>query len=84
MPLYELNWILPNLYYCNKTILENTRFISYVIAQTQSTKPLKITDIMQFEWEKGTTKNNTTVSTFERERLENKLKNRLEKLNGKQ
>lgn len=82
MPLYVLNWILPNIYYCNKNTLESTRFISYVIAQTQSTKPLKITDIMQFEWEKGTVNNNTKVTTSERERLQNKLKNRLQKLNG--
>ena len=82
MSLYELNWLLPNLYYCNKTVLENTRFISYIIAQTQSTKPLKITDIMQFEWEKESTNNNTKVTAAERERLKNKLKNRLQKING--
>lgn len=51
MTLYELNWILPSIELSNKMNLEQTRFLAYITAQCQSTKKLKITDIMQFSWD---------------------------------
>lgn len=83
LKMYELNWLLPNLYYATKQQLESTRFISYIIAQSQSTKPIKITDIMQFEWDKKETKNSTSKlpPKQEIERLKQKVLQREKQIN---
>lgn len=83
LKMYELNWLLPNLYYATKAQLESTRFISYIIAQSQATKPIKLTDIMQFEWDKKETKNNTSKlpPKQEIERLKQKVKAREKQIN---
>lgn len=38
-------------YYRNKESWEQARLISYLIAQTNSTKKLKLEDIIKFAWE---------------------------------
>jgi hypothetical protein len=38
---------------------EQTRFVAYITAQTQSTKKLKIEDIMRFPWDRQQKKNKT-------------------------
>lgn len=53
---------------------EQARLISYITAQTQSTKKLKITDIIKFPWE-GEQVHNTQVSNEDRQRLIEKAKN---------
>lgn len=86
MKMYELNWLLPNLYYSNKQQLECTRFISYIIAQSQSTKPLKLTDIMSFEWDKKQvqpSKTSNQPSKKDIERLRQKALKRQEQNNKK-
>lgn len=56
------------------------RFLAYVIAQTQSTKELKITDIMKFEWDE---KNEATnmPSKADIKALKDKVNKRLNELN---
>lgn len=43
-----------------------TRYIAYAIIQSQSTKKLKPTDILEFPWEKSPT---TTMTTLSKEDL---------------
>lgn len=45
---------------------ERTRFSAYIAAQTQSTKKLKPTDIMQFKWDAETKSAPTTKEQFEK------------------
>lgn len=53
MKYYELKPILKNLNVSVKNDWEIARQISYIIAQSQSTKKIKPSDIMQFPWDKG-------------------------------
>lgn len=71
---YELNVILSMLEYNTKQEWEQTRFKSYINAQTQSTKKLSITDILKFSWDETTNKENknTRISTEDIERLKAK------------
>lgn len=52
MKWYEINYILNNYQYRMKNECELTRNVAYIIAQSNSTKRLKPTDIMQFDWDK--------------------------------
>ena len=51
MQMYELNTILSSLNKSIKHAWEQTRMISYIIAQCNSSKQLKVTDIMKFDWD---------------------------------
>lgn len=53
MKFYELSPILKNLNLSVKNDWEIARQLSYIIAQTQSTKKIKPSDIMQFPWDEG-------------------------------
>ena len=82
MKMYELNWLLPSLYYSTKQQLESTRFIAYMIAQSQSTKQLKVTDIMTFEWDKKSKEKANNIPTKEEiEKLKAKVKAREKEIN---
>lgn len=50
---YELKPILKNLNVSVKNDWEIARQVSYIIAQSQSTKKIKPSDIMQFPWDEG-------------------------------
>ena len=50
MQFYELNTILSSLNKSIKNTWEQTRMIAYTIAQCNSTKQLKPTDILKFDW----------------------------------
>lgn len=51
MKWYEINYILNNYQYRMKNECELTRNVAYIIAQSNSTKRIKPTDIMQFDWD---------------------------------
>lgn len=51
MQFYELNTILSSLNRSIKNTWEQTRMLSYIIAQCNSSKQLKVTDILKFEWD---------------------------------
>lgn len=53
MKYYELKPILKNLNVSVKNDWEIARQISYIIAQSQSTKKIKPSDIMHFPWDEG-------------------------------
>ena len=51
MQMYELEPLISNLHKKDRNSWEQARMIAYVIAQCNSTKKLKPTDIMQFTWD---------------------------------
>lgn len=60
---YEIKSLMEYGYYRHKVEWEQTRLISYLIAQTNSKKKLKLQDIIKFEWEKET--ESTTITNEE-------------------
>lgn len=72
MQPYELTAILSNIEYSIKQTWEQTRFQTYIQAQTQSTKKLKPTDIIEFSWDKKEVNKDTSISTEDIIRLKNK------------
>jgi hypothetical protein len=55
MQLYEIEALMENLWMKDKESWEQTRTISYITAQCQSTKPLDMKQMMTFPWEKEQT-----------------------------
>lgn len=51
MQMYEINSLMKYSYYKHKDEWEQARLISYLIAQVNSSKKLKIDDIIKFHWE---------------------------------
>ena len=66
MQMYEVKAVLENLQHKNKA-----RMISYIIAQTNSTKQLSPTDIMKFDWDEAKEKD-TSISKDDIARLQAK------------
>lgn len=75
MSAYEIMSIMEYSYYKERETWEQTRLLAYLLAQTHSSKKLKLTDIMEFEWElkaqmeqqyKGTTVTEEDVKELER------------------
>ena len=58
------------LQYADVTSWEQTRWLMYVIAQVNSRKQLKVTDILNFSWDQ--TQKNTTITDDEIKRLKEK------------
>ena len=52
MEMYEVNALIKNQYRRHKDDWEQARLIAYIIAQCNSKKRMKLTDIVQFPWEK--------------------------------
>ena len=83
MKIYEVNSLMRNAYKKSRDSWEQCRFISYVLAQINSTKKLKPTDILSFTWDKEEEDDKNTIITNEDiERLKNKAKQISKKLNG--
>lgn len=59
-------------YFAYKDSWEQSRLVAYMIAQTNSTKELKVTDILKFHWEKEEA--DTSISTEDVARLREKAK----------
>lgn len=70
--MYELEPLLANLHKKNKESWEQTRQVTYVIAQTNSSKKLKPTDIMKFVWDDEDS--DTSISNEDIKRLKDKAK----------
>ena len=51
MEFYEIDVILETLHYRHRDSWEQTRMICYVLAQSNSTKTIKPTDIIRFPWD---------------------------------
>lgn len=72
MQHYEIPALVKGINLKHKESWEQTRFISYITAQVNSTKKLKPTDILQFSWDIET--KDTKISNEDVERLRNKSK----------
>ena len=72
MQMYELSPMLKNIHRRNKESWEQARLISYIIAQTNSTKQLKPTDILKFNWDCDVVEKETRISDDEIARLKEK------------
>lgn len=70
--MYEVKAIMDYDYYSYKDSWEQARLIAYMVAQTNSTKKLKLTDILKFHWEKENT--DTAISNEDVARLREKAK----------
>ena len=82
MKWYEVEACIKGLENKNKASWEQCRFISYIIAQVNSTKKLKLTDILSFNWDKEEDNKNTMITNEDIERLKNKANQIIKKLNG--
>lgn len=81
MQWYEVEACLNGLENKNKAGWEQTRFISYIIAQVNSTKKLKPTDILSFKWDKTEEASKETIITNENvQRLKDKANQTLKLL----
>lgn len=69
MEMYEVKAVMEYEYYAHKDGWEQARLVAYLIAQTNSTKQLKATDILKFYWEKDTEAADTSISNADVERL---------------
>lgn len=67
MEWYEIHSVMKYSYYANQDLWETSRLVSYLIAQVNSKKKLKLQDILEFQWEKSDPIN---VSNEERDRLQ--------------
>ena len=71
---WEVYDIYNTLQYADASQWEQTRWLMYVIAQVNSRKHLKLSDILQFPWDSEATSVKTTISTEDVERLRKKAK----------
>lgn len=63
MKPYELSIICESLHLRTKDAWEQTRMLSYIMAQVNSKKRLKPTDIIKFAWEKEQENGNKPISS---------------------
>lgn len=74
MTLAEVESFLEGLNRRNRDAWEQTRLLGYIIAQSNSTKTLKQTDILRFPWDNEEEKEDASVTEDEMKRLRDKAK----------
>ena len=74
MEFYEIRALMKYQYYAHKDNWEQARLISYLIAQVNSKKQLKLSDIIEFEWDKENIELNKSVSNEEIAKLREQAK----------
>lgn len=73
MEFYEIDAILGSLEYRHRNSWEQTRMICYILAQSNSTKSIKPTDIIRFPWDDDKPQTgDTLINTEDIERLKKK------------
>lgn len=70
---WEVQDLYCNLQYADCASWEQTRWLMYVVAQVNSRKQIKVTDLLKFPWENGST-GETAISTEDIQRLKEKAK----------
>lgn len=80
MKAYEALEYLASLHYGKKEEWEQARFIAYMVGQVNSTKTLKLTDIIRFPWDE---EQEDVIDENEIRRLQEKTKLIEKKLNGR-
>ena len=73
MSFIEVESFLDGLNRRNRESWEQTRLLGYIIAQSNSTKTLKQTDILRFPWDEEE-KKDTSVTNEDMKRLRSKAK----------
>ena len=73
MSFIEVESFLDGLNRRNRESCEQTRLLGYIIAQSNSTKTLKQTDILRFPWDEEE-KKDTSVTNEDMKRLRAKAK----------
>lgn len=82
MEFYEVNALMKYEYYAHKDAWEQARLIAYMVAQVNTKKELKFSDITQFYWEQDS-KGDTSIKKADIERLKNKAQQYLDRQNGR-
>lgn len=83
MQWYEVEACLSGLENKSKAGWEQTRLISYIIAQVNNTKKLKLTDILSFKWDNVEDCNKeTTITEMDIKRLKDKSNQTLKQMNN--
>ena len=68
--IYEINSLMKYSYLKHKDNWEQARLISYLIAQCNSAKKLKLEDIIKFQWDdKDEEKNESVITNEELEQM---------------
>lgn len=80
MEWYEIEACLDGMEDKYKISWEQTRMICYMVAQVNSRKKLKPSDVMSFKWDETTT--STAISNEDITRLKEKANNTIYKLNN--
>lgn len=83
MQLYELEVILDNLHLKHKQNWEQTRLIAYIIAQSNSTKKINITDVVKFSWDAEKDETIDIMTDEDKDRLKKKSNEIINELNAK-
>lgn len=82
MSFGEIRFFLEGYERRKRDAWEQTRLLGYITAQVNSTKSIKLTDILSFSWDnEGKEKKDTTVSDNEIRRLRDKAKQIEEQIN---
>lgn len=71
MEMYEVKTLAKYKYFTYKESWEQTRMLAYIVAACNSTKKIKITDIIQFPWDTQETEAKV-ISQQDIERLQRK------------
>lgn len=74
MQQYEIKPFLEQCFYRHKEDWEQARLIAYITAQSNSTKPLKLEDIISFPWDEAKEETNSvvTITDEDKERISKK------------
>lgn len=72
MKMYEVRALMDYEYYSRNDTWEQARLIAYMVAQVNSKRRLKFSDITQFYWEDKEEEKDTSISREEIERLRKK------------
>lgn len=78
--MYEVRAIMNHQHYAHKDDWEQARLVAYIVAQCNSTKKLKLQDISRFYWEEPEADEDTYMSTSDLQRLRDKAKYYLTKM----
>lgn len=83
MQMYELEVILDNLQLRHKQNWEQTRLLAYIIAQSNSTKKINITDVIKFSWDNAKDETIDIMTDEDKDRLKKKSDEIIKELNTK-
>ena len=74
MEMYEIRAVMNYEYLAHKDSWEQARLVAYLVAQSNSSKRINISDIAKFYWEKEEEagSDNTTISNDDISRLKEK------------